>query len=247
MSRGNRCPEESFNGVPGWLRNRLRQKHQLDLTMRDITPRVDESRLCRRAIEHREGGKYIEAIETYAQAFRRILEILGQDLPESPHGSDWWDDDTRHMASSVLPNAILGTQWTLSSGLRGAQVLYYRILTSLESQSSTVPDTRIAHFVKELAKIHLETQYTSEWSSVTTKEVREGLRVTKMIDNDDELMQFYQGLGGLYVYRGFNGTTLDVGEGGRILQHLYDIQKQIFGSSDYRTIKTVDVLSYYYQ
>lgn len=201
------------------------------------------------------------------EAFERIFEILGYNPEPMWTSSDWWFNDILNMTAGPLPYVVSGTQWALTSGtidmfqtladyiakwyapsgLKCAEVLYRRILVEFYGQSSTLEDKRRAHVVKELAKIYVEVPSDFEWSPATTSIVQQGLQEVKRRSGDDELMQFYQGLGALYVSKGPEDASFDARYGEEILQRLYEIQKPVFGNSNYRTIKTVDILSCYYQ
>ncbi|KAI1462161.1 hypothetical protein F4805DRAFT_475325 [Annulohypoxylon moriforme] len=74
-----------------------------------------------------------------------------------------------------------------------------------------------------------------------------GLREIQKNGGFDELLQFYQGLGNSCILGWFEDEGFYPEDGEKLLRHVHDIQKEVFGSNDYRTVETVDTLSRYYR
>ncbi|KAI0974385.1 hypothetical protein F4678DRAFT_458351 [Xylaria arbuscula] len=220
------------------------------------------------------GSHELRASSPSRQAMSQICEILIQVFPRICRPSysvwGWWLSDTLEMRWTLTDSVSKMPQWPLSSGaidafqiladyivkwyapdaLSCAALLYERILTQLDGEFSFSRDTRRAHVVKELAKVYVEElsmPYKSGEDVSLTKHtiIGEGRRQIEKCDIFEQI-QFYQNLGALYVRKAGKDPQCDGIEGEKILQRIYNMQKQLFGHADYRCVRTVDILSQYY-
>ncbi|KAI1424876.1 hypothetical protein F5Y12DRAFT_749622 [Xylaria sp. FL1777] len=208
------------------------------------------------------------------KALRQICKILIQLFPEigplSYYGVYGWRNSDTLVIIDKLENSVskmpqwplnLATvdvlqtfadyimKWYTPESLSCATLLYETILSLLDGEISSY-DKRRAYIVKELAKIYVE-KLSNSWSSskaISSAQhaiIQEGrLEIEKC--SISQRMQFYQHLGALYVQRAGKDPLCSGREGEEMLQRIYKMQKQLFGLADYRSVKTVDILSRYY-
>ncbi|KAI8943988.1 hypothetical protein F4801DRAFT_298152 [Xylaria longipes] len=162
-------------------------------------------------------------------------------MPQSPLSSVTVD------ALQTLAEYIV--KWYAPEALSCAALLYERLLSQLDGEFSFSCDKRRPHFVKELAKIYVELstrgRSAAPISSAKHAIIREGRREIEKC-SISERMQFYQHLGALYVQNAGKDPQCSGREGEEILRRIHEVQKQLFGRADYRSVKTVDILSQYY-
>ncbi|KAI0908203.1 hypothetical protein F4823DRAFT_640538 [Ustulina deusta] len=207
------------------------------------------------------------------QALSWICQILIQVFPEIYPPlfgvREWWFSDALEieftLANSVskIPQSLLSSvtvdalqtlaeyivNWYAPEALSCAALLYERILSQLDGEFSFSRNKRRSHCVKELAKIYVELSTRGESaepiSSAKHAIIREGRREIEKC-SISERMQFYQHLGALYVQNAGKDPQCSGREGEEILRRIHEVQKQLFGRADYRSVKTVDILSRYY-
>ncbi|KAI3338805.1 hypothetical protein F4824DRAFT_458846 [Ustulina deusta] len=207
------------------------------------------------------------------QALSRICQILIQVFPEIYPPlfgvREWWFSNALEIEFTLanfvskIPQSPLSSvtvdalqtlaeyivKWYAPEALSCAALLYERILSQLDGEFSFSRNKRRSHCVKELAKIYVELSTRGESaepiSSAKHAIIREGRREIEKC-SISERMQFYQHLGALYVQNAGKDPQCSGREGEEILRRIHEVQKQLFGRADYRSVKTVDILSRYY-
>ncbi|KAG7066436.1 hypothetical protein JMJ76_0000297 [Colletotrichum scovillei] len=228
-----------------------------------IAPSIQIIRLQLKRHRLRESSLSRAALQKINVIFRQHFDELRE---PSHRASWWWFQDAEYM-SSTLRDAIgriqspfsstaidalrtLGdyvVKWYSPDGLGAAVTIYSRILTQIDSQPSYLQDERRPHIVKELAKLYIDPTLSRERCAGQHPIILQGLSEVRKGDYND-VVQFYQNLGEWYLHEGGKSMELQsrVNLGEEILRRTHEIQAQLFGENDYRSVKTVDILSKHY-
>ncbi|KAI0856626.1 hypothetical protein F4860DRAFT_492195 [Xylaria cubensis] len=205
-----------------------------------------------------------------SQICKILIQVFLEVHPPMFQVRGWWLSDTLEIRQTLAVSISKMPQWPLSlatvdalqtlaeyimkwyapEALSCAALLYQRILSQLDNEFSFSRDKRRPYIVKELAKIYVEqlstrAGLTKAISSAQHAIIQEGRQEIEKC-SISEGMQFYQHLGALYVQRAGEDSQCSGREGEEMLHRIYEMQRQLFGRTDYRTVKTVDILSRYY-